>query len=123
MNTALETQVGGSHYKDMVMQPVEFAVKAKLKFIQGCIVKYVSRYKSKNGKQDIDKAIHFSNLAIQLNDKDDNLISNLGLAYTYCKANKFSQIQTNIVVNTIKEDYYSVIRFCNKLIKQEYPLI
>lgn len=122
MNKAIETQVGGSHYKDMAMQPVEFAVKAKLSFIQGCIVKYISRYKNKNGKQDIDKAIHFANLAIELNEQNDDYVFSLGLAYSYCKANKFSQIQTNIVVNTIKEDYCNVIRWCNQLIKQEYPL-
>lgn len=122
MSTALDTQVGGGHYKSMVMQPVEFAVKADLRFIQGCIIKYVSRYKSKNGKQDIEKAIHFAKLAIELNQQNDEFISSLGLAYTYCKANKFSQAQINIVVSAIKEDYHSVIRYCNQLIKQEYPL-
>lgn len=122
MNSELYIQIGGSHYRNMTMQPVEFAVKADLRFIQGCIVKYVSRYKSKNGKQDIEKAIHFAKLAIELNQQNDEFISSLGLAYTYCKANKFSQIQTNIIVNAVKEDYHNVIRYCNQLIKQEYPL-
>ncbi len=122
MSKALDTQIGGSHYKSMSMQPVEFAVKAHLSFIQGCIVKYVSRYKSKNGKQDLDKAIHFANLAIELNEHNDDYLTSLGLAYSYCKANKFSNLQTNIISSVIKEDYYSVIRWCNQLIKQEYPL-
>lgn len=122
MSSALDVQVGGGHYKSMAMQPVEFAVKAKLSFIQGCIVKYVSRYKNKNGKQDIEKAIHFARLAIELNEQGDELMSNLGLAYTYCKANKLSQVQTNIIVSAVKEDFYGVIRCCNQLIKQEYPL-
>lgn len=123
MSSALNVQVGGSHYKNMAMQPVEFAVKARLSFIQGCIVKYVSRYKSKNGKQDIEKVIHFAKLAIELNEQGDDFLSCLGLAYTYCKANKFSQIQTNIIVSTVKEDYHNVVRYCSQLIKQEYPLI
>lgn len=122
MSSALETQVAGSHYKNMAIQPVKFAVKADLNFIQGCIVKYISRYKNKNGKQDIDKIIHFAQLAIELDSKKDNLISALGLAYSYCRANKFTPTQTNIVVCAIKEDYYNVIRYCNQLIKQEYPL-
>lgn len=122
MSSILDTQVGGGHYKNMAIQPVEFAVKAKLSFIQGCIVKYISRYKNKNGKQDIDKAIHFAKLAIELNEQGDEFMSNLGLAYTYCKTNKFSQAQTNIIVSAVKEDFYGVIRYCNQLIKQEYPL-
>nr|DAW00963.1 MAG TPA: nucelotide kinase [Caudoviricetes sp.] len=122
MSSTLNTQIGGGHYKNMVIQPVEFAVKAELNFIQGCIVKYVSRYKSKNGKQDIEKAIHFAKLAIELNQQGDEFLSNLGLAYTYCKANRFSQAQTNIIVSVVKEDYYGVIRYCTQLIKQEYPL-
>ena len=67
-------------------------------------------------KQDIDKAIHFAKLAIELDDKGVEL-PNVGLAYSYCKANKFSQMQTNIIVNVIKEDYNLVIRYCNQLIK------
>lgn len=122
MSTALETQIGGNHYKNMAMQPVEFASKAKLNFIQGSIVKYISRYKNKNGKQDIEKAAHFAKLAIDLNEQGSEFMFNLGLAYTYCKANKLSQAQTNIIVSTIKEDYYNVVRYCNQLIKQEYQL-
>ncbi len=122
MSSELEKQISGDYYRNMVMQPVEFIVKANLSFIQGCIVKYVSIYKSKNGKQDIEKAIHFAKLAIELNQQSDEFLSSLGLAYTYCKANKLSQLQTNIIANTAKEDYYNVIRYCNQLIKQEYPL-
>lgn len=122
MSSVLETQVGGSHYKNMTMQPVEFAVKANLSFIQGSIVKYVSRYKSKNGKQDIDKAIHFAKLAIELNGKGDDFLTSLGIAYTYCRTNKMSKLQTNVIVSAVKEDYYNVIRYCNQILKQEYPL-
>lgn len=122
MNSALETQVGGSHYKDMAMQPVEFAVKAKLNFIQGSIVKYISRYKNKNGKQDIEKAAHFAKLAIDLDEQEHEFMFSLGLAYSYCKVNKLSQAQTNIIVSAVKEDYHNVVRYCNQLLKQEYPL-
>lgn len=120
MSNALKEQIGGSHYKNMAMQPAEFAVKAQLTFIQGCIVKYISRYKNKNGKQDIEKAIHFAKLAIDLNDASLLFVANIGLAYSYCKINKMSKTQTNIIVSAIKDDYYNVIRYCNQLIKQEY---
>lgn len=64
--SALNTQVGGSHYKDMVIQPVEFCQKNKLTFIESCVIKYVCRHRAKNGRQDIEKAIHFLNLLLEM---------------------------------------------------------
>ena len=59
-------QVGGSHYKDMPIQPVEYAQRNNLNFIEGCVIKYVSRHRSKNGAEDIEKAIHFLNLLLEI---------------------------------------------------------
>jgi len=53
----LDIQVGGSHYKDMAIQPIDFIVANRLEFPEGCVIKYVSRHKEKNGKEDILKAI------------------------------------------------------------------
>ena len=44
-----ERQIGGSHYKDFFIQPYEFIAKNDLSFFQGNVVKYVCRYKLKNG--------------------------------------------------------------------------
>jgi hypothetical protein len=49
-------QVGGNHYETMAIQPIEYIMKNKLPFCEGSIVKYVSRYKNKNGKEDLLKA-------------------------------------------------------------------
>lgn len=64
--SALSVQVGGGHYKDMKIQPVEFCHANKMGGIESAVVKYVSRYKTKNGEQDIDKAIHLLQLLKQL---------------------------------------------------------
>lgn len=64
--SALDSQVGGSHYKDMPIQPIEFIHKNNLGKLQGDIIKYVVRYKDKNGKQDLVKAIHCLQLLIEL---------------------------------------------------------
>lgn len=116
---ALQTQIGGTHYKNLVMQPIEFIIKAKLSFIQGNIVKYITRYKNKNGKQDIEKCIHYAKLAIELNSSGPEYRM-LNIAYTYCKVNNLSQAQTNIIVACVQDDYYLAIRYCNQLIKLEY---
>lgn len=66
---ALAAQVGGDHYKNMPIQPVEFIHRNGLGFIEGCVIKYVSRWRAKNGIQDLEKARHFINLLIELEGK------------------------------------------------------
>lgn len=58
--SALDTQVGGDHYKSCAIQPVQFIEANELKFLEGCVVKRVTRHDKPTGKgrQDIDKAIH-----------------------------------------------------------------
>ena len=60
-----ERQIGGSHYKDFFIQPYEFIAKNDLSFFQGNVVKYVCRYKLKNGIQDLEKIIHYCELEIK----------------------------------------------------------
>ena len=57
-----DKQVGGDHYKDMPIQPSEFIFVNELNWLQGNAIKYVCRYGSKGGKQDLDKAIHYIEL-------------------------------------------------------------
>lgn len=64
--SALDTQEGGSHYKDMAIQPVTFIVKNNIPFLEGNVIKYVCRHANKNGVQDIDKAIHYLKLIKEL---------------------------------------------------------
>lgn len=64
--SALDTQAGGSHYKSLAIQPVEFIVRNKLDFLQGNIIKYATRHKSKGGVEDLRKVIHYAQLAMEL---------------------------------------------------------
>ena len=59
---ATQRQIGGKHYKNFKIQPIEFITKNKLSFIQGNIIKYVCRFDKKNGNEDIDKAIQYCEL-------------------------------------------------------------
>ena len=65
----LDKQVAGSHYQDYAIQPLEFITKNKLSYIQGNIIKYITRYKDKNGIEDLQKAKHYIDLLIELEDK------------------------------------------------------
>ena len=65
---ALTTQVGGKHYKDMPIQPVEYIHKNSIGYFEGCVIKYVSRWRKKNGVEDLKKARHFLDLLIEFED-------------------------------------------------------
>jgi len=58
-------QIGGSHYKDMVMQPSEFINKNKLQFAEGNAIKYICRHAHKGEVQDLEKAKHYIDMIIE----------------------------------------------------------
>lgn len=60
------TQVGGSHYKDKAVQPWDYIVANGLGYLEGNVVKYISRYKEKNGLQDLEKARHYLDKLIEV---------------------------------------------------------
>jgi len=62
---ALQQQVGGHHYKNMVIQPLEFILANNLPYAEGCVIKYVSRWRSKNGVEDLMKARHYLDVLIE----------------------------------------------------------
>lgn len=64
-------QVGGKHYKSMAIQPVEYNHANRIPFIEGSVIKYVSRWREKGGIQDLHKAKHFIDLLIELEMKHE----------------------------------------------------
>lgn len=77
MSKPLDTQVGGNHYKDLAIQPVEYIFKNNIGYFEGCVIKYVTRWKNKGGVQDLEKAKHFLELLIELQNQHakDGLLS------------------------------------------------
>lgn len=67
--TARDYQVGGTHYRDMAIQPFEYIHANRIGFAEGCIIKYVSRWRSKNGIEDLRKARHFLDLLIEAEER------------------------------------------------------
>jgi len=70
---ALDQQIGGDHYKSMAIQPVEFIIANDLGFCEGNAIKYICRYKSKNGIEDLEKAKHYLNMLIEQERKKNEL--------------------------------------------------
>jgi hypothetical protein len=63
---ALTKQVAGTHYKDLPIQPVEYIHANAIGYFEGNVIKYVSRWRKKNGIADLEKAKHYIELLIEL---------------------------------------------------------
>jgi len=64
--SALGVQVAGSHYKSLKIQPIEYIHANGIPFAEGCVIKYVTRWRDKGGIKDLEKAKHFLELLIEL---------------------------------------------------------
>lgn len=62
---ALDVQVGGGHYKKYKIQPIEYIIANNIPYIEGNIIKYITRHKDKGGAEDIKKVIHYCNLILE----------------------------------------------------------
>lgn len=65
MNNTNDIQIGGQHYKNKKIQPITYIMENDLGFCEGNIVKYITRYKDKNGIEDLMKARHYIDFLIE----------------------------------------------------------
>jgi hypothetical protein len=68
---ANDRQVNGNHYK-LPIEPWDYIVANDLGYLEGNIVKYISRYKNKNGLQDLQKALHYLEKLIEVEQEKGN---------------------------------------------------
>ena len=69
MVNALDKQVDGNHYKDLPIQPIEYIHANAMGYMEGNVVKYISRWRKKNGLADLEKAKHYIELLIELENR------------------------------------------------------
>lgn len=63
---ASDQQVAGTHYKGLAIQPAEYCQRNRLSYCESSVIRYVTRHRSKNGRQDIEKAIHCLQLLLEM---------------------------------------------------------
>jgi hypothetical protein len=66
---ANDTQTGGTHYQ-VAIQPWDYIIANNLGYLEGNVIKYVTRYKNKGGIEDLRKAQHYLAKLIEVNLKD-----------------------------------------------------
>lgn len=125
---ALKVQVGGGHYAKLKIQTVEFVMTNRWDFCAGSIVKYLTRYRDKNGRQDLEKAKHFVQLRqASLSPDHRQPPARLGM-HAYCMANDLylglretlMALETWVLLNG-KRDAQEVLDGIDALIEAEYP--
>lgn len=84
MKTSNDYQVGGTHYNSRDYQHWDFVLDIEMNYLLACATKYVSRWKDKNGVQDLEKACHYLEKA-----KENKIIPTLTPWY-YDKVNEFT---------------------------------
>jgi|GEM_PF-6259930 len=64
--SSLSYQIGGSHYQNMAIQPIEYIHANKMPYMEANVVKYISRHRDKNGAEDVRKAIQYCEMILEM---------------------------------------------------------
>jgi hypothetical protein len=71
--SSLDKQVDGDHYKNLPIQPIEFIHANGIPFCEANAIKYLCRWRNKNGIADLKKAKHYIELLIELETRREML--------------------------------------------------
>lgn len=69
--SANDSQVGGTHYKGKAIQPWDYIVANNLGYLEGNVVKYISRWREKGGIDDLRKVLHYTQKLIEVATKEE----------------------------------------------------
>ena len=67
--SAFDKQVGGSHYANLAIQPMEYSMANNLDACQHTAIKYITRFREKDGIRDLEKAIHTIQMLIEIEER------------------------------------------------------
>jgi len=96
MSDTYKKQIGGSHYQNMKIQPSEFINKNNLPFAEGNAIKYLCRHKQKGQKEDLLKAKHYIDMAIERDYAENEALKPLPYGFT---------LNPNMTPMTEEEEY------------------
>ena len=117
----LSIQEGGDHYRKFPIQPIDLIIETGLSFVQGNIVKYITRYPFKNGEGDLRKVIHYAGFGLAYGLKDQIIdpearVRIFDFIHEAKKADLLSQQQAAIIWFAAGGEYRKVIAATEKLL-------
>ena len=116
-------QIGGNHYQSDY-QPLNLILKYNLNFIQGSVIKYVTRHRRKNKEEDLLKALSLCETGLKFDKYNFFYLDVRNEVYDYCKKNELnSYLYENLVIYILKKDYQDAIDNIKAIIKTEYGTI
>lgn len=118
MNDASQHQVGGSHYTNMARQPFDLIKKINANFWVGNVIKYVARYKAKNGIEDLKKAMHYLEWIEQNHVFQPSVVGAAMEIGAFCNANQMSRLENQILWFAYSSQIYLAKCRLEELIEQ-----
>lgn len=121
MNNPLEKQVGGNHYQKYVMQPVELFMACGWNYCQSSIARYLLRHEDKNGKEDLEKAVHICDIGMEYDNSGSIEPSrNIATLQTFVRVNGLDDDMASML-RSIDDKAYFGVRLCLEAMVKKYP--
>jgi len=106
---ALDEQVGGTHYKNNAIQPLQYVMANAMGFCEANIIKYITRYKHKGGVQDLEKVRHYVQLHQETVSTEPEVFKELRILFQtrsllpispwdYCEANAIEDERVRSII-------------------------
>lgn len=116
--SANDIQVGGDHYRRLDYQHWDFITDLELPYLVGCATKYPTRWRGKNGLEDLRKAVHYVNkaeergiLGLEPTDRSVRLLSQF--------IGQLPEAESEIVYDIVIGNYAQAVRGLEALIASE----
>lgn len=115
----MEKEIGGNHYSKQPYQPIRLISELNLNFFQGNIVKYITRCRYKNGKEDLEKALHYAELGMELNPSNNASFrhDSIERIHQYCLENNLPRCIPNIFIYTLYQDWENARHYISLFIE------
>ena len=116
----INEQIGGNHYQNFKIQPLDLILMCDWSFCKGNIVKYVLRRKFKGGLEDLSKARHYCEIASEHDGQDSDSKTHKHIVDVFCEIN---DIDENIkdIINNVDNGFFKSAKVCiEQLMEDEY---
>lgn len=118
---ASEKEIGGNHYKNGNMQPLDIIAAIDLNFFQGNIVKYVTRHSKKNGLEDLKKAYHYCQLGKEYDPyNSSNLIPSFRIDEWINEYSQATSISKSFLHSVINQEWDKASDYIKDAARKEY---